>query len=984
MPPSDDIFDRFRYHVQENQVTGLEAQGKQASYIPISKLRDYWTRSHVSEVVHATDCQVPIDDIRTQYLQTFSILVWISRTGRPYLHYLNIFNRHERGDASLPIQERPGFLPSSNDADDLWTTFHKHQWIFCPVVLGPRRLHDRRLHQQQILPLQIVKRLGHVKDGKPARIELAKLQSPTELNPSNHSQDHVVLKSYPYRADRIYRNEFKAFTALQNAPPCENILRYLGSFHSTTENGITYTIILEYANKGTLLDMYRRNQPPVTFEEVKTFWSGILKIAKALMAVQYTLDGKVANKCIHQDVKPSNIFAFSCEEDTSEDYKATFKIGDFGESSVMRSDPYSQTSRGRDNRSSRTYCPPELHWNDEVDFPVNPLVDIWSLGCVLIETALWVTSGERARIAFQQRRRDENGRVSPIQRGLGRSDCFHNGKDRLQTVSDVYDFIKRHGRRSDGLTPDIVLFVLNRVLVEKRERYNARLLATELDNLIRKSTETVYGSSVCGSIASSADLSQRSRERSSIHGNEYGESYRMSMGPLSTGEQARNTAYRADMLSPDRSPPTLHLLGTSPSYHECTRASGIDIDGDPKAEPWNHHDAVQRPPICNTVSLPEASLLPTAEDCHQARQQEATLMGIHGAAGPSQRLERKDGISSIDEETYMGDTRHSHGQTLRPSRPQMDAQSHARIDPSPCQWSTKRVETDKSSDSKATITLTTQRDKTHAPRPSRPTFPHVRIADVNERRIKEKETGLRRSLPGEDQAMALLKSRDHIFLIDNSRSMQQHKKEVIETLINLSHILEKADEDGLDVICASDWERKEHHRRAESLVAYVENNFYKGGDSCFIEKSLLSLTTKIITDLPSNVARPSRNFFMSRLGRKNRGRPTSIYVLTNGVWNPSAAARDGVCGADNPIRQLMRELRDRNLHRSQVSLQFIRFGNDATGIRRLTSLDDDLGQEFPGFDIVDHKDSTGGVWPMLVGSLDESVDRESGSEDDNT
>lgn len=383
------------------------------------------------------------------------------------------------------------------------------------------------------------------------------------------------------------------------------------------------------------------------------------------------------------------------------------------------------------------------------------------MGCVLIETALWVTFGERERIAFQQRRRDENGRVAPIQRGLGRSDCFHNGKEQLQTVRDVYDLIKRHGRRSDGLTPDIVLFVLSHVLVDDGQRYDVRLLTSTLDNLIRTSTEPVYGSSVGGSIASSADLSQRSREHNSIHGNEYGESYRMSMGPLSTGEQARNTAYRADMLSPERSPPTLHPTGTSLSFRERTRASGIDIDGDPKAEPWNHHTAVRRPPIWNTASFPEVSLLSAAEEHHQARQQNATLMGIHGAAGPSQPLERQRYISSIDEE--IGDTRHPHDKMFHPSRPQMESRSHAQSDPSPSQWSNSRVETNKSSDSKATITPMTQRDSTtHAPGPSRPTFPHVSIAEVNERRIKEKETGFRPYLPGENEAMALLKNRDHV------------------------------------------------------------------------------------------------------------------------------------------------------------------------------------------------------------------------------
>lgn len=186
-----------------------------------------------------------------------------------------------------------------------------------------------------------------------------------------------------------------------------------------------------------------------------------------------------------------------------------------------------------------------------------------------------------------------------------------------------------------------------------------------------------------------------------------------------------------------------------------------------------------------------------------------------------------------------------------------------------------------------------------------------------------------------------------VFLIDNSKSMQQHKEAVIDTFINLAHILEKADDDGLDVFCTSDWERKQHGRRAGGLAAFVESQFPKGDDPCFIENSLLALTTKIIQNLPSKETKKSQNF-MSRFGKKSKGRETSIYVMTNGVWNSSPAARSGVCGADNPIRQLIRELQDRNLHRSRVSFQFLRFGNDPTGIRRLTSLDDDLGKEFPG------------------------------------
>lgn len=84
----------------------------------------------------------------------------------------------------------------------------------------------------------------------------------------------------------------------------------------------------------------------------------------------------------------------------------------------------------------------------------------------------------------------------------------------------------------------------------------------------------------------------------------------------------------------------------------------------------------------------------------------------------------------------------------------------------------------------------------------------------------------------------------------------------------------------------------------------------------------------------------------SLIGKKRK--PTCIYILTDGVWDSSEAAKNGLCKADRPIRQLIEELKKRNLERHLVTLQFIRFGNDATGIKRLTSLDNKLGKEYEG------------------------------------
>lgn len=96
-------------------------------------------------------------------------------------------------DANLPLQERPRCLTSAPDADDFWAAFDKDQWMFCPVSIGPKvKLHNTRLQPRQILPLQIVRELS--KSGRPAKVQLAKLQPSAETYPPE-SVSHMRISS---------------------------------------------------------------------------------------------------------------------------------------------------------------------------------------------------------------------------------------------------------------------------------------------------------------------------------------------------------------------------------------------------------------------------------------------------------------------------------------------------------------------------------------------------------------------------------------------------------------------------------------------------------------------------------------------------------------------------------------------------------------------------------------------------------------------
>ena len=68
-------------------------------------------------------------------------------------------------------------------------------------------------------------------------------------------------------------------------------------------------------------------------------------------------------------------------------------------------------------------------------------------------------------------------------------------------------------------------------------------------------------------------------------------------------------------------------------------------------------------------------------------------------------------------------------------------------------------------------------------------------------------------------------------------------------------------------------------------------------------------------------------------------RPLNIYVLTDGVWE------DG-CDASSAIKNLVDKLTAFGYTKDskQVGIQFISFGKNEVGLKRLKDLDDNLGQ----------------------------------------
>ncbi|KAI1417321.1 kinase-like domain-containing protein [Hypoxylon sp. FL1857] len=217
-----------------------------------------------------------------------------------------------------------------------------------------------------------------------------------------------------------------------------------------------------------------------------------------------------------------------------------------------------------------------------------------------------------------------------------------------------------------------------------------------------------------------------------------------------------------------------------------------------------------------------------------------------------------------------------------------------------------------------------------------------------------------------------LQGRDHIFLIDDSTSMKtRHRQDVLNTFIALSYLAKRIDEDGLDLFFTSQPSKRHHQRRTSKLLSEVQQHFVKNPSSgtSSMEASISMVIDYIITKLPNpHVTFAGLPGVPQRLKQQPR---ITLIVFTDGRWGNGSAF---VSGVEKEINRLIRCVKARDLSRTSVTIQFIRFGDDAESIDRLNYLDN-FGKHID-WDIVDTKSHKDHVPSMFIGSIDDTVDDE--------
>ena len=159
--------------------------------------------------------------------------------------------------------------------------------------------------------------------------------------------------------------------------------------------------------------------------------------------------------------------------------------------------------------------------------------------------------------------------------------------------------------------------------------------------------------------------------------------------------------------------------------------------------------------------------------------------------------------------------------------------------------------------------------------------------------------------------------------------MRAHWTDVINVFDLLAYMVKRADPDGIDLYFTM---YDDHHKSKHTspLLQILKKRSQDGNSN--IRRQL----GNILRDYEERLERTSsRGFRWNRVRPSRQPRQRTLYVFTDGVWQPS-------CDVTRIIKDVVDSLEKHNVYREQFGIQFIRFGNDPVGINRLNHLDSGL------------------------------------------
>ena len=568
-------------------------------------------------------------------------------------------------------------------------------------------------------------------------------------------------------------------------------------------------------------------------------------------------------------------------------------------------------------------------------------VDIWSMGCVLSEAAIWVVRGWNGLDEYRRQRRKETKEVPNFEEG----ECFHNGVETLAVVREMHRNLHEEIRRADHITQAACSMVED-MLVESEGRPNANHLYRKSRRLIEEAKKELKRSSTRASMQSATPSRQLPPEIPYDN---------VSRTPHPSGRFTHVRTASPDSIDPS---PTGGRQAMQNGWSQFRRASQRPNDHDRRSghqdvnaitsEILNNNPTMERnDPFVETNPGQDSSgqnhLLSAFQQITPEQDQSRTQTRGHTLPN---MLNRANG-ASIMRTPYMNsrtDARTAESGLLAPMTT-TSARVSSRDRPIK-QQGTGYQDYD-TLDSRPEIVapvesgnVPTADDGAEASPKTPP--PHLSMATVRKWKSHMKSYGKASKSALPDQYLLKdLEKRDHVccpydcfappanklkvFLIDDSRSMGRHWKEVRDVFAHLAYIVKDADPDGIELLftISSDARRSKH---TTPLLDLLDSTGPQGASN------IRSQLSEVLKEYQARLKGQKPSRWSRHRHSPGRVRRQTLYVFTDGVWQPD-------CDVTEMIKHLVDCLKEHNLYREQFGIQFIRFGDDPEGIQRLEHLD---------------------------------------------
>ncbi|KAF4633133.1 hypothetical protein G7Y89_g4984 [Cudoniella acicularis] len=456
---------------------------EKVSFMPLENLKSYFTANDCRELnkilteVFKTDFP-PVDPdlVLRDHTAIFCILLRIGQG-----QYIEHFAQYEElSDRRLPFDPSrpPAELPAVDDDPTFLERFCEKQRMYCVPIFDGHMLH-KNFGRQRFLP--ITSKEPREIEGQAQRYIITlygphnRLIPPAQAQQMNAANANTfVLKRYPGKEhEAVYREEVNGFRSVKQA---DSIIKFYGSYI----HGDEYNILLEFAEKGTLEQYFALESPPSRGGDIVKFWEALFRLIKGLKAVHSVRKG-------HLNVNPQSVSVLSAGTESS---NWQFKFSDFGLRNAESKEGQDGANAAPENENSPTYSAPEQYMRYDQNDQPRPgspkptwAADIWALGCIYSEAAIWIADGYKGLVDYRKQRAIEFERIM-----FKSGDCFHDGLRVLQSVLDAHRDIEDRLRRSDNITKDVLDSMVDEMLWEE-DRPNAKALTRKAEMILSRARQ---------------------------------------------------------------------------------------------------------------------------------------------------------------------------------------------------------------------------------------------------------------------------------------------------------------------------------------------------------------------------------------------------------------------------------------------------------------------------------------------------------------